>query len=122
MPDKRLISEENLNEYNKKIKSYVNDKVDKKQDIIQYSTVPTVSASLVGKIIQFTGTTEASYTNGHFYRCVENSNIYSWEEIIFGSNITVDSSLSTTSENPVQNKVITEALNDKSGKGIARLI
>lgn len=33
-----------------------------------------------------------------------------------GGTITVDTSLSTTSENPVQNKVITTALNDKASK------
>lgn len=37
-------------------------------------------------------------------------------EIQGGGTITVDSALSTTSENPVQNKVITNALNDKASK------
>lgn len=37
-------------------------------------------------------------------------------EIQGGGTITVDSALSTTSENPVQNKVITTALNDKASK------
>lgn len=38
-----------------------------------------------------------------------------WVEIPVGggSSVTVDSALSSTSENPVQNKVITSALNDK---------
>ena len=35
-------------------------------------------------------------------------------EIIENLGITIDSALSTTSENPVQNKVITGALNDKA--------
>lgn len=90
--------------------------------IIQYSTVPTATSSLVGTIIQYTGATTVDYTNGYFYKCVDNSSVYSWEEIVFGSIITVDSSLSTVSENPVQNKVITNALNNKSTVGIARLI
>ena len=37
-------------------------------------------------------------------------------DITGGGTITVDSELSTTSENPVQNKVITTALNDKASK------
>lgn len=37
--------------------------------IIQKSTMPTASADLVGKIYQFIGTTDASYTNGYFYKC-----------------------------------------------------
>lgn len=51
-----------------------------KQDIIQYSTMPTASASNVNKIAQFTGTTDNTYTNGYFYKCVENSGTYSWEQ------------------------------------------
>lgn len=62
----------------------VTDELAKKQDIIQYSTVPTASASLVGKIIQYTGTTDSTYTNGHFYKCAENSGSYSWIEVVFG--------------------------------------
>lgn len=37
-------------------------------------------------------------------------------ELVEGTSITVDSSLSTTSENPVQNKVITTALNNKANR------
>lgn len=36
-----------------------------------------------------------------------------------GGTVTVDSELSTTSTNPVQNKVITEALNDKANSNMA---
>lgn len=40
-----------------------------------------------------------------------------WVEISTGgTNITVDSVLSSTSENPVQNKVVTAAINNKVGK------
>ena len=56
-----------------------------KQDIIQYSTMPTASADLVGKIVQYVGTTTTTtpiYTNGYFYKCVsdeEPTPTYSWE-------------------------------------------
>lgn len=36
------------------------------------------------------------------------------ENLSFGSSVVVDSELSDTSTNPVQNKVITTALNDKA--------
>jgi hypothetical protein len=49
--------------------------------IIQYPTMPTASSSNVGDIIQFTGTTDSTYTNGYFYKCVDNSGTYSWENI-----------------------------------------
>ena len=49
--------------------------------IIQYSVMPTASSSNVGDIIQFTGTTDSTYINGYFYKCVDNSGTYSWENI-----------------------------------------
>lgn len=52
-----------------------------KQDIIQYSTMPTASASNEGQIVQYVGTTDSTYTNGYFYKCVEDTNVYSWENI-----------------------------------------
>lgn len=55
-----------------------------KQDVIQYSAIPTASADNVGDIVQFVGTTTASYTNGYFYKCVsdgQNPATYSWEEV-----------------------------------------
>jgi len=55
-----------------------------KQDIIQYSTMPTASAETVGKIIQYTGTTTNDYTNGYFYIGTsdeEETPTYSWENI-----------------------------------------
>lgn len=49
-----------------------------KQDTLQYDTMPTASADNVGDIVQFTGTTTASYTNGYFYKCQGSSGTYSW--------------------------------------------
>lgn len=40
-----------------------------KQDKMQYAVMPTASATLVGQIYQYIGTTDASYTNGYFYKC-----------------------------------------------------
>lgn len=59
-------------------KKYVDDSI---PSPIQYSTMPTASESLLGKIVQYIGTTDATYTNGYFYKCVENSGVYSWENI-----------------------------------------
>lgn len=53
-------------------------------DTIQVSTMPTASASNEGQIVQFVGTTTASYTNGYFYKCVSdglNPATYSWEAV-----------------------------------------
>lgn len=66
-------------DYNPSTKKYVDDKVS--DATIQYSTMPTASSSNVGQIIQYTGTTTNDYTNGYFYECIEDNNVYSWENI-----------------------------------------
>ena len=63
-----------------------------KQDIIQYSTMPTASSETVGKIVQFTGTTDSTYTNGYFYIGAGSSGSYSWTNLpvqASGSNIAI---------------------------------
>lgn len=55
-----------------------------KQDVIQYETLPTASADNLGQIVQYIGATNASYTNGYFYKCVSDGAVdptYSWEEL-----------------------------------------
>ena len=47
---------------------------------IQVATLPTASASQENKIYQYIGVTTASYTNGYFYKCVKNNNVYVWEQ------------------------------------------
>lgn len=47
----------------------------------QVSTMPTASSTLEGKVYQYVGATNASYTNGYFYKCVEESGVYSWQQL-----------------------------------------
>ena len=50
-------------------------------DTIQMSTLPTASASELGKIYQYIGATDVNYTNGYFYKCVSDGQqpaTYSW--------------------------------------------
>lgn len=49
-------------------------------DTIQVEALPTAGASEVGKIYQYIGETNLSFTNGYFYECVEDSGSYSWVE------------------------------------------
>lgn len=52
--------------------------------IPQVATLPTAASTNEGRIYQFTGTTDANYTNGYFYKCVSDgaaSPTYSWEQI-----------------------------------------
>lgn len=54
-----------------------------KQDKMQYATLPTASAELVGKIVEYTGVTSNGLTHGYFYECVsdgENPATYSWQQ------------------------------------------
>lgn len=51
---------------------------------IQYDTIPEASESNLGKVIQYTGETDANYTNGYFYTCIsdeEETPTYSWVQI-----------------------------------------
>lgn len=59
-------------------KKYVDDTV------IQKSTMPTASSTNLGAIVQYIGTTDSTYTNGYFYKCVsdgEETPTYSWQNI-----------------------------------------
>lgn len=54
-----------------------------KQDKTQFAAMPTASADYLGKIIQYTGTTDATYTHGLFYECVSDgasTPTYSWAQ------------------------------------------
>ena len=47
----------------------------------QYDVMPTASASNVGDIVQYVGTT-GTYTNGYFYKCSEvSTNTYDWVNV-----------------------------------------
>lgn len=56
-----------------------------KQDTMQFNTMPTPSIDYLGKIVQYTGITNANYTNGYFYVCVSetenNVTTYSWSNV-----------------------------------------
>jgi hypothetical protein len=51
---------------------------------IQVSALPTASADELGKIYQYIGATDSTYTNGYFYKCVSDGQTpatYSWEAV-----------------------------------------
>jgi len=49
--------------------------------IPQVSSLPAATSALAGCIYQYVGTTTATYINGYFYKCVNNSGTYSWIRI-----------------------------------------
>lgn len=76
-----------------------------KQDTIQYSTMPTANSTTLGKVVQYIGTTDSTYTNGYFYQCVSDgatTPTYSWTRIDVqpsGSSIQVDTIPTASSTN-----------------------
>lgn len=46
----------------------------------QYSVIPVASVDNVGQIIQYTGPSNATYTNGYFYQCKLDGSTYIWAE------------------------------------------
>ena len=75
LPESSVVPTTNNQLVNKK---YVDDTV------IQKSTMPTASSTNLGTIIQYIGTTDSTYTNGYFYKCVsdgEETPTYSWQNI-----------------------------------------
>lgn len=53
-----------------------------KQDSFQFTTMPTAAATYAtGKVYQFIGTTDSTYTHGYFYECKESSGSYAWEAV-----------------------------------------
>ena len=67
-----------------RVKTNIDTKLATKQDVIQYSTMPNASNDNLGKIVQYIGTTNSTYTNGYFYQCVsdgQSTPTYSWTNI-----------------------------------------
>lgn len=67
-----------------------------------YDTMPTAAVGYLDKIVQFVGTTDATYTNGYFYKCVSDGDptpTYSWVRVDVqpGSSYTAGTGIDITS-------------------------
>lgn len=51
------------------------------QDVVQFSTMPSATADILGKIVQYIGATANGYTHGYYYECVTDGSAYSWEKL-----------------------------------------
>lgn len=68
---------------------------------IQYTSMPTASADNLGIIIQFTGTTTSTFTNGQFYKCISDGATeptYSWQKLGFATEQYVDNAIGNAIE------------------------
>ena len=80
-----------------------------KENTLRFDTMPEPSQDLAGLIVLYNGGTTVNYTNGYFYKCKGSSEggvtTYSWKRI------NLDDDLSMSSTNPVENRIITNAIN-----------
>ena len=100
--------------------------LDAKDIGLQYDTMPTASVTYENQIVQYTGTTDANYTNGYFYKCVEDGGVYSWvlvadfalaSDVYTKTQVGALTDLPDTSKNIVQNiDAINTAVGDKADK------
>ena len=51
---------------------------------IQSAVMPTPASVYRNRIVQYTGETTSSYTNGYFYKCTQDGGTYKWEEVSLG--------------------------------------
>ena len=77
VPDSELSSSSENPVQNKVITEALNGK----QDILQFSEMPTASAEFEGRIIQYIGATTGSYKQGFFYKISSIATIYYWTAI-----------------------------------------
>jgi hypothetical protein len=56
----------------------------------QYYAMPAPSADWLGKTIQYVGEDTDTYKSGHFYKCVQKSGTYQWEETLGDEALTTD--------------------------------
>ncbi len=68
----------------------------------QYVTMPTADISHADQIVQYKGVTDSTYTNGYFYKCIEEGGVYSWSQTSVQPGI---SDYSTLSNKPSINSV-----------------
>lgn len=81
-----------------------------------WSALPTASATYLGKIVHYKGADTSTLVQGYIYKCVSETDettgdvTYKWQPTI---NIVIDDELDDDSVNPVQNKVVKEAIDKK---------
>ena len=86
--------------------------LDTKQNVMQYATMPTITASMLGKVVQYVGASDSNYKQGWNYVAVsdgEETPTYRWQALM-------DSTPTSDSNNPVMSNGIYALI--RSGTGI----
>ena len=48
---------------------------------VQLAEMPDADESQLGRVLQYVGETDETFTNGRFYTCVQSGSSYAWTEI-----------------------------------------
>lgn len=64
-----------------RIVNFVEPEVQRKQNTIQYTELPTAEESNLKAIVQYVGITTSERINSHMYQCVKVPNGYDWKDI-----------------------------------------
>ena len=76
------------------------------------TTMPTPINDLLNSCVIYTGVTDANYTTNTVYRCDSNgSGGYTWTEVQFATEITIDTQVTSESTNPVTSEGIANFVN-----------
>ncbi len=99
-----------------------------KQDNIQFASMPTASADLLGKVCQYVGATGNGFTHNYFYECVSDGQAtptYSWVQtnvqssgssgLILTQTMTAGSTSVTFTNPAISGDAIIEVFTDKAG-------
>lgn len=87
----------------------------------QVSTMPTPSAELAGKILQYAGATDGNFTAGYFYKCVMANGIPLWQRTnVQPSNAGI--SWGGVDGNITDQTDLANALNGKAGKATVTFV
>lgn len=84
-----------------------------KQDQIEVTSMPTASASNVGKVLIYIGTTTSTYTSGQSYQCILDNGSYIWNKVAKAANTSYDNTSSGRTGTDVQ--AVIDELSDAIG-------
>lgn len=87
--------------------------VDGKQDQIEVTTMPTASASNVGKVFIYIGATTSTYTSGQSYQCILDNGSYIWSKVAKAADTSYDNTSSGRTGTDVQ--AVIDELSDAIG-------
>ena len=102
------------------------------QGQIQFSSLPSPSAAIVGKICQYTGATNVNYKNGYWYQVQYDAGTtsYNWVKIDISDNAVLQAAVTTlqTNQGDMSSLVVpsvsdlVSAINAISNKGLSSIV